>query len=156
MREIVLEDGYITYVDDADYKYLSQFAWKSKRSDGTKANLHAVREVRIGQHRLTIRMHRVIAEPRSDQRIIHIDGNTLNNTRRNLQLRTLRPWTGRSQNSGYRGVHQVSTNRWKAEIDFAGNTHLLTDSATDARSAAILYNEAAKKLYGSAAHLNDV
>lgn len=151
---IPLTNGGGTIVSDQDYEFLSQFPWRAKRSDGAHDIFHAVRDVEIGGKRLTIRMHRLITEADQDQLVRHIDGDGLNNQRSNLQLCTLKPWTGRPMGSGFRGVHQVATNRWRAEIEYAGRIHTIGVEYDDARFAARAYDEAARKLYGRNAVTN--
>jgi len=152
MKYIPLSNGEVTLVDDQDYPYLSQFSWRSKRSDGSKQLYHAVRDVTVGAKKLTIRMHRLITEADQDQMVLHINEDGLDNRRRNLQLRTVNPWTGRL--SGFRGVHQIGFRRWRAEIAYAGRMHLIGDSFSDPREAAIAYDEVAAKMFGSMALTN--
>jgi len=144
-------------IDRKDKGFISQFEWKLKPVSGThKDRYHAVREVSIGGRKQTIRMHRVLSEASRDTRTIHLDGNTLNNRRSNLSQRKLNPWTGRD--SGFRGVHQIAAGRWTASIEFAGIDYTLTpkDGVDNPVKAAVLYNEAATKLYGTHASLNEV
>lgn len=154
MQKIFLTNGGFTMVDDEDFEFLNQFEWKTKVSDGSDKNLHAVREIRVGNKRMTIRMHRLVTEARFDDRVIHINGRTLDNRRSNLQKRRLRPWTGRPNNAGFRGVEQVATNRWKVTLDFAGRSHVLSDTMDDPVRAAHLYDDAVLKLYGKNAITN--
>lgn len=152
MKQIPLSNGEVTLVDDQDYAYLNQFSWRSKRSDGSKQLYHAVRDVAVGDKKLTIRMHRLITEADQDQMVLHINGDGLDNRRRNLQLRTVNPWTGRL--SGFRGVHQVGFHRWRAEISYAGRVHLIGDAFVDPRMAAVAYDEVAARMFGSMALTN--
>lgn len=144
-------------IDRKDKDFITQFEWKLKPVSGDKkGRFHAVRDVSIGGRKQTIRMHRVLSEASRDTRTVHIDGNTLNNKRSNLLQKKLNPWTGRE--SGFRGVHQIAAGRWKASISFAGLDYDLTPKGgvNDPVKAARLYNEAATKLYGSHASLNEV
>lgn len=143
-------------IDSKDREAITQFTWTLKPVHGAPGRYHAVREVRIGNRKQTIRMHRVISEAQRDTRTVHLDGNTLNNRRSNLAQRRLNPWTGR--NSGFRGVHQTRAGRWEAKIEFAGLEYVLTPKGgvADPVAAARLFNEAALKLYGTHAHLNEV
>ncbi len=156
MRTIPLTNGGHLKVSDADYCFMSQFKdWKRKEaSSETHGKWHAVRELRVGNKRLTIRAHRLITEARADQRVTALNGNLLDCTRANLQTHTLRPWTGRPGHAGFLGVHQVNASRWRVTLDFAGQTILLTDQCTDPEKGARLYDRAARKLYGSNATTN--
>ena len=151
---IKLSNGGFTHVDDADFEFLNQFDWRSKKSDGSLDIFHAVRDVVINGKKITIRMHRLVTEANHDQDVFHIDGNGLNNVRRNLQLRTLKPWTGRPMGAGFRGVHQMHTNRWRAEISFAGRLHIIGEEFDSAKGAAVAYDSIARKLYGTNAVTN--
>lgn len=144
MRDVVL-------VDDADYDFLSQFSWYGKAEYG---GLHAVRSVTLtGIGAITVRMHRLITEADKDQIVKHINGNTLDNRRANLQLRTLNPWSGRPEAAGYRGVNQIGASQWNAEIEFAGQKYNL-GSFDDPKEAAHIYDNAATKLFGKNAIRN--
>ncbi len=144
-------------IDQKSRDFITQFEWKLKPvSGGPRDRYHAVREVSIGGRKQTVRMHRVLSEAARDTRTIHLDGNTLNNRLSNLVQRKLNPWT--SRDSGFRGVHQIAAGRWRAEIEFAGLNYTLTpkDGVTDPVKAALLYNAAATKLYGTHASLNRI
>ncbi len=155
-RYITLTNGGTALVDDQDYEHLSQFQWRRKKSDGSKGRgkFHAVRDVRLGNgKKLTIRMHRLVSEAKNDQGVFHINGNGLDNRRRNLQPRTYKPWTGRPNESGFHGVNQLSSNTWEAEIEFSGSKHSL-GTFNDAATAARAYDEIARRLYGKNAVTN--
>ena len=155
MRKIPLTNGDFLIVNDEDYPFMAQFKdWKRKESEGTEGKYHAVREIRLGQKRLTIRAHRLIVEARPDQRVTALDDNLLNCTRVNLHIRTLRPWTGRPMHSGFRGVHQINSGTWKAESEFAGQHIILSDKCDDPVKGAHVYDAAARKLYGINAQTN--
>lgn len=154
MKLIKLSQGETSLVDDADYEFLSQFNWRPKLSDGTASNYHAVRDVVVGSKKLTVRMHRLITEAEHDQIVFHINGDTLDNRRRNLQCYRSNPWTGRASKSGFKGVKQVAPSLWRAEISIGGHLHLLGDEFNDPENAAIAYDEAARAYYGKQAVTN--
>jgi len=139
----------VTIVSDEDYDFLNQFNWYAKKSAGTEDKYHAARGVAIiPKKNDTIRMHRLITEARHDAIVYHINENTLDNRRGNLQSRTIHPWTGRASNAGFRGVSQMNTNKWRAEIKHAGRSYNLGEKFTSAVDAAYAYDEAAIKLFG--------
>lgn len=152
-KTIPLSNGGEVTVDDADYGYLSQFSWRKKPSDGGKT-FHAVRDVAVGNSRLTVRMHRLITEADADDRVEFRNGDGLDCRRRNLMKRRLTPWVGRPDTSGYRGVSQMSTNHYRAEIAFAGRIHVIGDEFSDGLMAAHAYDRVAKSLYGKQARTN--
>lgn len=90
----------------------------------------------------------------------HIDGNTLNNTKRNLQILTssqnqIKKKLPKHNTSGYRGVYfHKDRNKWKAQIGKEIKIHIgyyLTKE-----EAALAYNEKAKELFGEFAILNKI
>lgn len=140
-------------IDNKDYDFLSQFRWRSKKSHGTVEIEHAVRDVTIGNKKVTVRMHRLITEADSDQVVFHLNGNGLDNRRSNLQLRTINPWTGRPDECGFIGVNQTGPSKWEAVISFAGNTYNLGEF-DDPEYAAETYDAAARSVYGTHAVVN--
>ena len=98
MREIVLSQGMVAFVDDKDFKYLNLFKWYAKKSgkpDGE--SWYAVRKERVCEYsmrgrkgkkkkkRRTIRMHNVIMSPNDDEIAHHENGDGLDNRRENLK-----------------------------------------------------------------------
>ncbi len=152
MKKIPLTNGGSVLIDSVDYDYLSEFSWRKKKSHGGTQH-HAVRDVTIGDKKITIRMHRLITEAESQDIVFHVNGNGLDNRRTNLQARQIRPWTGRAINSAFRGVSQTTNYTFEAEIEFAGNTHLVGVFSSP-EDAAREYDDAAKRLYGSSARTN--
>jgi len=155
MKEIPLTKGKFALVDDSDFEWLSKckwyalkLKWKSKdayyatgRPNGRKLEL----------------MHRVILRSVGGS-VDHQDGNGLNNQRQNL-----RP-CNQSQNSAnrftrpdrYKGVRWYQPRKkWRAQImkDYKQMHIGYFEYSTD---AAIAYNEAAKRLFGEFAQLNQI
>lgn len=156
MRKIPLRNGGNLLVDDSSYSFMSQFKdWKRKEaSSETEGKWHAVREVRIGNKRLTIRAHRLIMEAKPDQRVVAINGNLLDCRRRNLQIETLNPFVSRPKKSGFMGVHQIAPGKWRVEIEFGDRKVLIDDECLDPKQGALAYDKAARKLYGANATTN--
>lgn len=152
MKKIPLTNGGSVSVDAADYDYLSEFTWRKKKSHGGTQH-HAVRDVRVGDKKITIRMHRLITEADSEDLVFHVNGNGLDNRRANLQARQIRPWTGRADNSAFRGVSQRTNDSFYADITFAGNEYSLGIFGSP-EDAAREYDDAARRLYGSSARTN--
>lgn len=153
MKEIALTNSpLVALVDDKDHPFLVQFLWRAKKSDGTEDLFCAARDVVIGEKKLTVRMHRLITEADDDQMVFHINGNTMDNRRRNLQLRTVNPWTGRA--AGFKGVHQIAYRKWRAEISFAGRRHTIGEAYTSPSDAAVAYDQVAVRMFGAMAMTN--
>jgi hypothetical protein len=154
MKEIPLTQGFKTQIDDEDYEWLIQFKWfASKERNVYYCNTHERGTDRI------LRMARLIMNAPKGYIVDHIDNNGLNNQRSNLRLctpiqnsRNRRKST--SKTSKYKGVcwdkykkmwfccimlnrKQIRLGYFEAEI-----------------SAALTYDEAAKKYHGEFANLN--
>ena len=89
MKQIRLSKGLYTLVDDEDYDYLMQWIWyASNESRGTK--WYAIRR----EAGVKIRMHRVIIERGevipSGMVVDHVNHNSLDNRRENLEVITQR------------------------------------------------------------------
>ena len=163
MKEILLTHGKVTFVDDCDYEYLIQWKWcchKLGRNEYADSN-----ELINGYYR-TIRMHRIICkrmglEFTKKDHIDHIDGNSLNNCRKNLRVATVsqniansRLWD-RNQ-SGFKGVHwRQSHHKWVARLG-VNHKRLHLGYFDNPRDAAKAYNDAALKYFGEFARLNVV
>jgi len=125
MREIKLTQGKVALVDDADFEELSKHKWWAyyRRSEN---RWYCARKAPSGVERprqKTVYMHAVIAGTQPGFDTDHIDGDGLNNTRRNLRVCTraenqhnqTRKNQGRT--SRYRGVSWNNKNRkWEAVI----------------------------------------
>ena len=94
MKEIPLSQGCVALVDDEDFIHLNLFKWYAKKS---MTKWYAVRKQKINRHsmrgrkvkrkdtRKTIRMHNVIMKPNDDQITHHINEDSLNNQKYNLE-----------------------------------------------------------------------
>ena len=152
MKTIPLTNGGVVKVDDDDFDYLSEFKWRGKKSDGGKQT-HAVRDVTLGNKKVTIRMHRLITEATTDDIVHHVNDDGLDNRKRNLQSRPIRPWTSRANSAALRGVRDLTTDRFEATIDFTSREYSLGEYPTP-EAAGRAYDKAARDLYGSDARTN--
>ena len=156
VREIELTRGLVTFVDDADYEWLSQWSWCATSEGYAK---RGTRNRRLGTQSIIL-MHRFIMGAPEGTEVDHEDRNPLNNQRHNLRLATgrqNRQNTGIKSNntSGYKGVYWAKDrNKWRAKI-IAGKQIGLGqfDNPEDAARA---YNEAALVYFGDFASLNEV
>ncbi len=121
------------------------------------AHSYAMRNKRVGGGwRGTEKLHRLLLNVPGDLVVDHIDGNGLNNSRCNLRICT------QSQNAmnkrpgkRYKGVVHASRNSYAARIRANGKLIAL-GSYPSPELAANAYNEAAKRLFGDFAGLNNV
>jgi hypothetical protein len=163
VKEIELTQGYVAFVDDADFERLRQHKWYAvvKTSRPCK-KVYAVRNERvdpiggIGRQR-RIWMHRDILNAAPDIEVDHRDGNSLDNRRHNLRSATKtqnrqnrKAQTGSS--SPFVGVAKVG-NRYRATID-GGAKRQHVGTYRNELEAAAARDRAAIKLYGEFAHLN--
>jgi len=157
IREILLTQGQVAIVDEEDYALLSQYKWKAhkRKTDNTfYADTHTSRK---NPPRVTLRMHRVILGI-CDPRIMvdHIDGNGLNNSRKNLRIATAHQNQGnRSKNRGnftstFRGVCKIK-GKWVMQIGTKPRVSIRCESEIN---AARLYDEYAINYWGEFARLN--
>jgi hypothetical protein len=150
--------GKFALVDDENYEFLMQWKWHYS-SEG-----YAVRRPFLGRFNgkkksTVVKMHRLINKTPDGMETDHINGDKLDNRKRNLRSVT------KSQNmmnakkksnnkSGYKGVY-FNQNKWRADIWVGGRTKIVGrfDNKID---AALAYNAAAIEHYGEFAKLNEV
>lgn len=85
MRVIPLTQGEETFVDDTDFEEHGKLKWFAKNCRG---GIYAARTKRIDGHNVTIRLHREIMQCPTGLEVDHLDGNSLNNQRSNLEIVT--------------------------------------------------------------------
>ena len=148
-RYIALTQRHFAIVDAADYEWLSKYRWFVK---GKKGKYYAGRSER-GK---IILMHREFMKPPPGMVTDHIDGNSLDNRRRNMrnctpeQNHRNRRSTGNA--SGYLGVYPYGK-RWKALITRHGKV-VYTAVFDDKIEAAQARDRKAIELFGPYTRLN--
>lgn len=155
MKGIPLANGAgVALVDDEDYERLSEFTWKANRRGKT---IYAIRSTDRHHH---VKMHRdVLGFGIGDPGVDHINGNGLDNRKKNLRVATpvqnganSRPRTDSA--SPFKGVtFHKGDGQWHARIRVDGDQHFLGAYESE-RDAAIAYNGAARALSGDRAWLN--
>jgi len=156
IKSIELTRGYITIVDDEDYKELIKFKWHTcKRTDNLA---YAVTTTYPNGNKKELRMHRVILGATKGQIVDHIDGDSLNNQRSNLRIcsqmenmQNLHRVKGLSKYKGV-GFHKAY-GKWRARIQ-VNKKPIYLGYFKDEIDAAKAYDEAAKKHFGAFARLN--
>jgi len=159
MKKIKLSNGQFAMVDNADYEELRKHNWTYQKT-GTHA--YAVRNHWYDKKNHLIRMHSVIigGVPKG-MAVDHIDGNGLNNQRKNLRVCTIgqnatyrrKPKTGKGLYKGvmkYAGKKKTS---WRAVIGCKGKVYHLGMFTTE-EEAARAYDQKAKEFFGEYALLN--
>lgn len=121
MKQIFLSQGKFAIVDDEDYEFLNQWNWTAIKHRNT---FYALRKIRIkGQSvRKNIHMHRLVLRAPDDMQVDHINGNALDNRKKNLRLVTpqqnsMNRAVTSNNSSGCTGVHfHRHLKKWIAKI----------------------------------------
>jgi hypothetical protein len=157
MREILLTQGRVALVDDADYEWLSQWKWMASRN---KKTFYAVRKHHHSDGRIdTVLMHRALLSAPAGSQVDHKDGDGLNNCRDNIRTCTLMQNSQNRQiqknnRSGYKGIYMHKrTGRWYAKIVANRKIEYLGSFLTP-EDAARAYDRAALAHFGEFARLN--
>lgn len=108
----------------------------------------------------TIRLHRFILDAPPELAVDHINGNPLDNRRSNIRLATeqqnkFNQKQRTESHTKYKGVYTRGDGRWSAAITVNQKRHQLGTFGTQ-YDAAIAYNNAARKLHGEFAKLNEL
>lgn len=80
---IFLTQGYNTVVDSVDYDSLTKHRWHICKAS---YSVYACRHTHFRGVGLRVYMHREIVRCPPGHQVHHLDGNTLNNTRANLEI----------------------------------------------------------------------
>jgi len=165
MKKILLTQGKVAKVDNADYKWLNQWKWYAHQIGHTfyaecKASIRKTGNI-AEYERKNEMMHRLILglQPGDKREIDHRDGNGINNQRNNLRICTHKQ-NGRSRRkqavgtSKYKGVSwNYREHRWRSDIRVNGKLIYLGCFSSE-KTAAKAYNKAALKHFGEFALLN--
>ena len=152
-RVITLTKGYEAIVDPEDYEYLNKFKWHVNKNRNT---FYARRKEDNG----FIYMHREILglKKHDGKQGDHINGNGLDNRRRNLRVCSnqqnsfnQKPTKGRSK---YKGVYRHKDNKsWVSQVK-VNNKVIHIGSFKTENEAGIAYNAKAIECFGEYARLN--
>lgn len=155
-KTIPLTQGYVAIVDDADHY---EYGWLNWFASGAHRKwVYAARQDVIDGKKTLVFLHRLIAKAASDEKVDHINGDTLDNRRSNLRF-----YVG-SQNhqnrhasngsSQFKGVcRHKQLGKWQAQIRLNRRARYLGVFASEA-DAARAYDAAARQLFGEFAATN--
>lgn len=151
MAKIIKVQGQDVLVDSEDYPLLSRLTWRLKSG-------YVMTSFSIGRKTVCIAMHRLIMRPKNGQIIDHINGNRLDNTKKNLQStshahNTHSSRLNKESTGGYKGVEKTKHNYYRARITHEGKKYGLGTYKT-AELAAAAYDKAAVRFYGKHALTN--
>lgn len=159
MREIPLTQGRVALVDDEDYERVAGNKWYCLRDSAWRNQVTG--EYESYEKKRTIPMHRVIMNAPPGLEVDHINGDRLDNRKRNLRICTHRQnlknmHNVRGGSSMYKGVHRYKkTGRWQAYITVDYKRKALGHWGRE-EHAAIAYNIAAILYHGDYACLNRI
>lgn len=154
-KEIKITRGMVTLVDDSDYEWLNQWKWYAQK--GTYGKYYVMRTSMRNLVRSAFLMHRVIMDAPVGMEVDHINGNSLDNRRKNLRICT-RAENGanrkkqKNNTTGYKGVRPYF-HKWSARLDHKKKSVFLGLYKTP-EEAARAYDAGAKKYFGEFAKLN--
>jgi hypothetical protein len=156
MRYIKLTQNKKTIVDDLDYKRLNKYKWHAEKLGGKYWYARRRIYYKNGKNK-GLYLARMIMKCPKKLIVDHINGDTLDNRRKNLRILTKQQntWNQKiriNNTSGYRGVSWNRKNRkWKAFVakDYFG-------LYGNKWAAALVHNIWAKKRYGKFAKLNKI
>lgn len=150
--------GKSTLVDQADAAIVREFSWHASfnRNRGPRSCYVRRKVRREGMPPTALCLHRFLLDAPEGMQVDHINGNPLDNRRRNLRVCTQsqnganRP---RMRRDGYRGVRLLKGKYWSARITYQ-NKGIHIGCFPTAEDAARAYDAKALELFGEFARLN--
>lgn len=147
MKFISLTQDKFAKVDNKDFKKLSSFKWFYSEKHGACA----------GSGRKL--MHRIVLNAPKYLEVDHLNGDKLDNRRKNIRLCThaenmRNRKVDKSTYSGFKGVRN-NHGKWQAYINFE-NKFIYLGNYSDKKKAARAYNKAAKMYFRDFAKLNEI
>ena len=153
MRLIKLTQNKFSIVDNIDFLNLSRFKWH------LTSNGYAKGKRKLNDKWQNVSLHRFLLNPPLDKEIDHINGDRLDNRRRNLRIvnhsqnqqNAIKPNTN---TSGFKGVTwKPKSKKWQSYIMVA-KKFIYLGLYSSKEEAARFYNQAAVKYFGEFARLN--
>lgn len=157
MRRIIIrkKPRKYTIIDDEDYGYLNQWNWYFGGGDYTGS--YVIRKSPEG----TRYIHRELMHPKKGEYVDHINGNKLDNRKKNLRIvdgtqNLANMHKTRVGSSKYKGVQwRKDTKMWRVRVKVYGQ-EIHGGYYYDEKEAAKAYNRIAKDVFGQHSYLNKV
>lgn len=133
MKQIKLTQGFVAFVDDEDFVFLSRYKWFAK------VNKDRVYAARTAGNKTKL-MHRIILGVVDPLIYVdHIDGNGLNNTRTNIRTcsNAQNQWNTGKWKKGenkFKGINRCR-NRFRARISVDGKRYLIGTFDTEEQAS---------------------
>jgi len=152
MIKLQLTQGKFAYIDDCD-AHLADYNWCFMKAKKTGYAIKAL-PAKDGKHKNVLLHHLIIGHPLNKMQVDHIDGDGLNNIRKNLRIVTNRRNSSNKkchrEDGKLVGAHFVKDKRykykkWKSEIKIGGKEIFLGYFKTE-EEAANAYQKAAEKV----------
>lgn len=152
--------GKVALVNNSDFKWLNAYKWSAKKT--SSSNLFYAFTAAPNTHQTKkFLMHRLILglQPGDGVECDHVNGNGLDNRRRNLRTATrsqqrTNSMKGPNRTSRFKGVCWASRrDKWQAQICLNHHNTFLGRFDCE-EDAAIAYNAAAKQMFGTFAKTN--
>ena len=158
MATITLSRGYTATIDDADLPRVSQWKWSVC---GRAPYFYPVRGTgpRGKRTRVSLAEQVLGVKVRGSVRIIHVDNDPMNCQRANLKIANRKSVqramckSSKATHSQYKGVSRYR-DQWRAYISPGQSKYLHLGYHGTELDAALAYDEAARRIYGSDAALN--
>ena len=157
MKTIPLTRGLFVKVDDEDYKKFAIFRWHAQVYNRHKGHYRASRY----DGKRFVYLYREILKAPKGKYIDHINGDTLDDRKRNLRFCTLSQnnmnqiTQKRKKASKYKGVslNKNKYKKWRAYIKI-NQKQIWLGNFYKEKNAALAYDKKAKELFGEFAKLN--
>lgn len=161
MKTLTLHYGANAIVDDDTYIWANRWKWSNDRNYAVRRKYISYKMVdgKKKQKYGKVYLHREVIKAKPGQTVDHINGNKLDNRRSNLRICSMQEnaYNRRTQSnckSGIKGVYwHKRGHKWCVEIRANKKKYYLGlyESKSEAKS---VYQEAAKRLHGEFARLN--
>ena len=153
----------VAIIDTEDYDKVKDYTWRLRKSQTKSANVYYAQSISKENYKRMVQMHRLLLDPAKGQMVDHINGNGLDNRRKNLRTATnsQNQYNGRirvDNPHGYRGVYyeeRCPNNPWYTKIQAnKGETKIRKGNFSTKEEAAETYDKLAVSLHGEFARLN--